>query len=112
MRKYDTIYENVQCARPGIPPPRTHPAERVAQVHEDAGTGVSLLDGALLSTSWACELKKRPRSHCLEYQAAVKGEWNRSAWTDAKAAQRMVKGNSKPQRTGIVWSYFCLENGT
>ena len=81
-------------------------------MQEDAGTGVSLLDGALLSTSRARELKKRQRSHCLEYQAAMKGEWNRPAWTDAKAAQSTVKGNSKAQRTGIVWSYFCLENCT
>ena len=59
MRKYDTIYENVQCACPGIPPPRTHPAEMVAQEHADAGTdaGTFILNGALLSTRRAPEVK-------------------------------------------------------
>lgn len=97
MRKYDGIYENVQCARPGIPPARTHPAERAARCTETLAPGVSPLDGALLSTSRARELEKRQRSHCLEYQAAVEEEWNRPACADAKAAQSTVKGNSMPQ---------------
>ena len=41
--------------------------------------------------------KEWQHSHCLEYQAAVKKEWNRPACTDAKAAQSTVKGSSKPQ---------------
>lgn len=97
MRKYDGIYENVQCARPGIPPARTHPAERAARCTETLAPGVSPLDGALLSTSRARELEKRQHSHCLEYQAAVEEEWNRPACADAKAAQSTVKGNSMPQ---------------
>lgn len=81
--------------------------------HRCTGTlvpGVSPLHGALLPTGRARELKKRQRSHCLEYQAAVKEEWNRPRVLTQKLRRARLRETASRRATGIVWSYFCLEN--